>query len=178
MYCPECGVQLENNPKFCPNCGHSITGNVAPAPQVTVNPPPDTPVPAAVVSPSLGTKWLKFYTYFSLPVGGVLELLQSLDSPLVVIVFPISILQFVLAYGLHHRRLWAWQWNWVVIALHSLGYLGFIAETAEKLSAAYSHVAYQEWQILNIVVLVGLILGLIWVWANYVYWKKRRILFS
>jgi hypothetical protein len=174
MYCPECGVQLDNNPKFCPNCGHSITGNVAPTPQVTVNSTSDTPAPAAVASPSLGTKWLKFWTYFSLPVGGVLELLQSLDSPLVVIVFPISIFRFVLAYGLHHRRLWAWQWNWVVIALQSIGGLGFTVETADKLNAYYRHEAYLVWLLLIIVVLVVLI----WVWANYVYWKKRRILFS
>jgi hypothetical protein len=162
MYCPECGVQLENNPKFCPNCGHSITGNVAPAPQVTVNPPPDTPVPAAVVSPSLGTKWLKFYTYFSLPVGGVLELLQSLDSPLVVIVFPISIFRFVLAYGLHHRLLWAWQWNWVMIVY---SYIGFIVGSAAEL-IAYNRVGeYLVW----LFVIMGMLGWLVWLWPNYVY---------
>jgi predicted amidophosphoribosyltransferase len=170
MYCPECGAQLTNSPKFCSTCGHAITGSAALARQVTVNPPPQTPVHAGVATPSLGTKWLKFWNYFSLPVGGVLGLLMSLGLPaLAIIMVPISILQFVVAFGLHHRRLWAWQWNWVLIVIT---YISMAIPTPTP--GAHSGGAELVFEFVIKVVLGGLI----WMWPNHVYWKKRRALFA
>ena len=170
MYCPECGAQLTNNPKFCSNCGHAINDNDVPDGQVTVNPPKETPVDAGVTTSLLGTKWLKFWNYFSLPVGGVLGLLMSLGVPaLGIIMVPISILQFVVAYGLHHRSLWAWQWNWVLIVI---AYVSMAVPT--PMPGAHSGGADLVVQF-AIKAVLG---GLIWMWPNHVYWKKRRVLFS
>ena len=166
MYCPECGAQLINNPKFCSNCGHAINGNGAPAGQVTVNPSTDAPVHTGVATSSLGTKWLRFWNYFSLPVGGVLGLLMSLGVPaLGIIMVPIALLQFAVVYGLHKRKIWAWQWNWVVIVL--TWFSGVIPNSFGS-SADF-------WAKFIILVPVS---GLVWMWPNYVYWKKRRSLFS
>lgn len=165
MYCPECGAQLINNPKFCSNCGHAIAGNDAPADQISVSPSQEAPIHADVAASSLGTKWLKFWNYFSLPVGGVLGLLMSLGVPaLGIIMVPISILQFVVAYGLHHRKIWAWQWNWVLIVIT---YISMAIPTPSG-----------EADLVAQFVIKAVLGGLIWMWPNHVYWKKRRALFS
>ena len=166
MYCPECGAQLSNNPKFCSNCGHAINGNDKPAEQISMNPSPETSVRTNVTTYSHGTKWLKFWNYFSLPVGGILGLLISLGDPaLWIILVPISILQFIVAYGLHYRRLWAWQWNWVLVV---------ITYITMSIPRVYSNGGDFIIQF----VIQAVIGGLIWMWPNYVYWKKRRDLFS
>lgn len=168
MYCPECGAQLINNPKFCSSCGHALNGNDAQADQITVTPSQEMPVHTGVVAPTLGTKWLKFWNYFSLPVGGVLGLLMSVGVPaLGIIMVPISILQFVVAYGLHRRRLWAWQWNWVLI---------IITYISMAIPIPGVHGGGAE---LVVQFVIKAVLGwLIWMWPNKVYWKKRRALFS
>jgi len=170
MYCPECGAQLINNPKFCSNCGYAINGNDAPADQIHGVPSQDAPVHAGVAGSSLGTSWLKFWNYFSLPVGGVLGLLMSLGIPThEIIMVPFSILQFIVAYGLHHRRLWAWQWNWVLI---------IIAYISMAIPTPTPGVHSGEVDLVVQLVIKTVIGGLIWMWPNHVYWKKRRALFS
>ncbi len=67
----------------------------------------------------LGTRWLKFWNYLGLPVGGIVAFLIFLGmcphfdtrSSLSPILF------FAVAFGLRKRRLWAWQWNWLVLAV-------------------------------------------------------------
>ena len=75
-------------------------------------------VDSQITGKALGEKWLNFWTYFYLPVTAIL---------IIPVVFwrykPIGILLILLvvAYGLHHRRLWAWQWNWVIILSFGVG---------------------------------------------------------
>ena len=170
MHCPECGAQLTNNPKLCSNCGQTINGNGTPAGQVTVIPSPETDFHTSIASSSLGTKWLKFWNYFSLPAGGILGLLMVLSLPVFGIIFvPIAILQLVVAYGLHYRRLWAWRWNWVLIVITYIG-----MAIPKPTLGVYGNGVYWVSQFVSVTVLGGLI----WMWPNYVYWKKRRALFS
>jgi hypothetical protein len=122
-----------------------------------------TTATAATFNP-LGTKWLKFWNYFSLPVGGAFGLLMSFGIPTIgFILVPIAILQFMVAYGLHNRKIWAWQLNWVLILLSCL-----IPRAANS--------SIDFWAQLIIIQIP--LFGLIWMWPNYVYWKKRRVLFS
>jgi len=118
----------------------------------------------------LGTKGLKFWNYFSLPVGGVLAVLMSIGMPsLVNILVPLAVLYFVVAYGLHYRKFWAWQWNWVVVVITYISMLILIST-----SGSYDVSANLMAQFVFKLILGGLI----WIWPNYVYWRKRRLLFS
>lgn len=170
MYCSECGVHLKNNPRFCANCGHAINGNNAPAGQITASPSQETPVSPGVASSSLGTKWLTFWNLFSLPVGGLVSLLVSIGTPALAIIFaPIAILQFVVAYGLVYRRLWAWQWNWGLLVLTWIS-----GAIPLPLPSASIDVGW----LLEMFVIRALFGGLFWMWPNYIYWMKRKALFS
>lgn len=170
MFCTQCGTQLETNAKFCTKCGQPASGDLAP--EVSVN-STRTALPGVIHvadTKPLGTKWLKFWSYCSLPVGGVLGLLMSLGVPaLGIIMIPMAILQFVVAYGLHYRKLWAWQWNWVLVIITFLSML-------IPAPIPGSHGGGAD---LVIQFMIKLILAsLIWMWPNHVYWKKRRALFT
>jgi len=114
----------------------------------------------------LGTKWLKFWNYFSLPVGGVLCIFLVFAFPMPAYGFLVlSFWHFYLAYGLHRRRFWAWQWNWVMIVATWIGgsipyQFGSMLDFAAKFAIAF------------------LLFAAIWMLPNYVYWMKRRVLFS
>jgi hypothetical protein len=125
------------------------------------------------VSPNpatLGTKWLKFWNYFSLPVGCVLGVLVWIGIPVLgIIMAPISLLQFSVAYGLHNRWLWAWQWNWVLIVI---AYISITIPTPMPGS-------HGGWVDLVVQFIIKLVIGgIVWMWPNHVYWKKRRALFA
>ncbi|MBM3273182.1 zinc ribbon domain-containing protein [Candidatus Kaiserbacteria bacterium] len=170
MFCSQCGTQLVLNAKFCSKCGLPISEEPSTVGQFSALKQPAA-TPAQVRDPAtLGTKWLKFWNYFSLPVGGVFGLLMSLGLPaLGIIMVPLAILQFVVAYGLHHRKLWAWQWNWALVAIT---YISMLIPTPTP----GSHGGTAD---LVVQFVIKLILGsLIWMWPNYVYWKKRKGLFS
>lgn len=108
-------------------------------------------------APPLGTMWLNFWTYISLPVGGLFGIVLSLFGPWLFL--GISILQLVVAYGLHKRKLWAWNWNWIVIFAHPL------------ISMAYAQTRFEQ-------ILYLVFYGLIWCWPSLVYWRKRKGMFS
>jgi hypothetical protein len=115
---------------------------------------------------ALGTKWLKFWNYFSLPVGGVLciFLVFAFSTPQYGFLV-LSYLHFYLAYWLHRRVLEAWKWNWVMVVATWIGgsipyQFGSMLDFAAKFAIAF------------------LLFGAIWMLPNYVYWMKRRVLFS
>lgn len=170
MFCSQCGTQLGSNAKFCSKCGVPIGAEPAPVVEVSSTKPLKA-APEQVRDPStLSTKWLTYWNYFSLPVGGLLGLLISLGMPaLGIMMVPLAILQFAVAYGLHYRKLWAWQWNWGLVVV---AYIFSLAPTPTPGShGGPADVAGQ--------VFIKLILGsLIWMWPNYVYWRKRKGLFS
>ena len=178
MFCAQCGTHLETNAKFCAICGKAVTRQ--PVGQALMPETESLTATTVATFKPLGTKWLKFWNYFSLPFGGVLGLESGLVMLLVVptigiIIVPIAILlilvailQFVVAYGLHNRKIWAWQWNWVVIVLSWFS----AAKPNSPNSFGSSAVFWTQFIIQFSVV------GLIWMWPNYVYWKKRRALFS
>ena len=160
MFCSQCGTNLVSDAKFCSNCG--LPTSRVMQPECAMN----TRGGHVTNSARLGTKWLKFWNYFSLPVGGILGLLVSLRFPDVgIIIGSISILQLAVAYGLHNRRLWAWQWNWVVIVL-------------TWFSGAIPRAFGNSMDFWVKFVLFVVVFGFIWIWPNYVYWNKRKHLFK
>lgn len=140
---------------------------------------------------ALGTRWLKFWTYVGLPVGTIVAFLFSLDLPRFRYeIVPIAVLCVAVAFGLHKRKLWAWQWNWLALALVYVAFLvpvpirdfdgsfpGFVALGIKMLtSTRWTRDSFGD---LALPLAVRLILAsLIWLWPNWVYWKKRVGLFS
>jgi rRNA maturation endonuclease Nob1 len=125
-----------------------------------------------VAGKKLGTKWLSFWNYYSLPVGGVLGILMSIGTPAIAIIMvPISILQIVTAIGLHYRKNWAWQANWVVILVCWL-----LNATSSNIHQLIQNGATR--QLFFVFALLMLFQAVVWIWPNYVYWNKRKHLFS
>lgn len=170
MFCSQCGTQLVLNARFCSKCGFPTNKEPPTLGQFSASKQPAV-TPTQVRGPvEIGTKWLSFWSYFSLPVGGVLGLLMSLGLPaLGIIMVPLAILQFVVAYGLHHRKLWAWQWNWALVAIT---YISMPIPTPTP----GSHGGTADLLVQFVIKLI--MASLIWMWPNYVYWKKRKGLFS
>ncbi len=164
MFCAQCGTEILQDAQFCWRCGAQIAGSHTGFASASATPP-------EISSPALGTKWLKFWNYWSLPVGGIVGLLMSVAvPPAAVVLLPIAILQFAVAYGLHARRLWAWKWNWVLVILVYCMVIPDAVSTYD--TSRYS--AADVWARLFLRLLLA---GLIWMWPNYIYWKKRRVLF-
>jgi hypothetical protein len=168
IFCPQCDTQLVSNAKFCPRCGLSTEG--APTPKGAAITTTSSPLEPTHVGDTkiLGTKWLKFWNYFSLPVGSVLGLLMSLGMSTSIIMVPMSILDFVVACGLHYRKLWAWKWNWVIIVI---SYISLIIPTPAPWSQGDADLVLQF-------VTKFVVGSLFWMWPNYVYWQKRKGLFT
>lgn len=141
--------------------------------------------------PALGTKWLTFWTYAGIPVVIIGAFLLTLDLPRFRYEnIPIALLCLAVAVGLHKRRLWAWQWNWFVVAIVYVAMLIpvpiresnasfpdlFARGVNQLLATRWTHEGLGD---LALPIAVRLILAtLIWLWPNWVYWKKRVGLFS
>ena len=136
-----------------------------------------------------GTRWLKFWNYVVLPALGIVALLMVFDLPDIRYeMLPIAILCAAVAFGLRERRLWAWRWNWVVLAVTSWALLvpfqvrdihdDFTALLAqgisEMLSIDWAHLD----DLLGPFVIRLVLVGLLWFLPNWLYWKKRKGLFS
>jgi hypothetical protein len=105
----------------------------------------------------LGIKWLKFWNYISLPIGSYFTIFWISKVPdYAEILGALSALQFILIYGLHYRYLWAWKWNWFIIITNL-----FLFSTGQTEEIIFRF-------------LIGTIF---WLVPNYIYWKKRKILF-
>ena len=116
--------------------------------------------------PTLGTKWICFCAYFQYPIGGIGAVSTALNVPIseftkaIIISAPFALIFFIIAFGLHKRKLLAWKANWVVLAL---GCLGFIYEQSAKELIA---------------LLITAIAIIVFAWLNYIYWTKRRYMFT
>jgi len=117
--------------------------------------------------------WYKFYTYFRIPLGFLINLGQSLSlkeqfeyiSPYIEI-FGYTMLGALifLFVGLHKRKLWAWKLNIVILIIEI-----FMYPLQIEFSYEYSLILYGIFVIL---------LGFAWFWPNYTYFKKRIHLFK
>ena len=121
----------------------------------------------------LGVKWLRFWVYVKLPIDAIVAIIFSIisikTSPVVFFIMaPWAVLCLSVAYGLHHRKLWAWKWNWLVIALL------FVSIVIDQISTK-SHGMDSDFMFnLTLSSVLGLVLL---VCPSYVYWNNRKHLF-
>lgn len=157
--CPSCNAFQDSNKEECPNCGYDLT---------------DVPIFEQKGSAVLPTRWLKFYIYIFLPFRILTSFNQTLaqyvtliwagyDAQLTPMTFvPIIIWDIFICfviYGLHKRRIWGWICNWI--------YMGMMV--------LISPINFQN----SIGAYIGavIILSLAFFLPNYIYFKKRRLLF-
>jgi hypothetical protein len=114
----------------------------------------------------IGTKWIRFCSLISYPLGAVGTIWASLDTPVsqgpapIIVAFLIAVVFVAIAYGLHRRRLWSWWVNACVVVLSTAS---LVAET------------FTGHNSLNIVVVM--VFAAAWLWVNYRYWNRRLYLF-
>lgn len=115
------------------------------------------------------TKWLWFWNYISLPLGVVWSFLYILSYPiLAVVLVPIAGVYIATIIGLHRRMKWGWIMNWIAIGVT---YLNLILPNPAAMSNKKAEVF---WTLVGINIFIY---GLVWIWPNVVYWKKRKSLF-
>ncbi len=168
MFCSQCGSSLDLNASFCSKCGLPINKAPSPVGQFSsLEQPATTPAQVHDVT-ALGTMWLELWNYVALPLGGVYNLLMTPAHGIILV--PLAILQFAVAYGLYHRKPWAWRWNWVLLVIAYINISIYLPVP--------THGPYGGTVDLVVQFVPQLLLGgLIWMWPNYVYWKKRKGLF-
>ena len=185
MFCTHCGTNLKDSANFCSKCGKNVSNSLVAAEptkkneegtQEKININSLTSEGVKVTSTELpknkplGTAWFKSWNYFLLPLG-VLSWLTiafvsaSRNTNLSIFSSFYTILLLMLIYGLHKREDWAWYLNWFQIVSGPVMGLVNIIFFVPK-SDNYSTL------IVELVFMFSL-----WLWANYVYWTKRKTLF-
>ena len=191
LFCPHCGTQrLAENDLYCRHCGnpYSIPGSESPKPSKQEQ-------HAAALEPSvaelteighgektsatgnardLKTNWLDFWIYVHLPLEVLIGLWTALSSPrsaealfgIIIIEIPLVGMAISLIVGLRKRKLAAWQLNflWIVLDVAAMAN-GRLDEgpATDKLTAFVGYL---------------LLYGLFWGLPNYIYFQKRRVLFT
>lgn len=197
--CPDCGKMISDVAPACIGCGRPTSLIIQKAARnadtAQINIPNDTEflevpvrnmeehsIPTASVPSTPGIKWLKFWNYFSLPVGGLLNALMyavgfmhafekkagfelSVDTSRLIFLVSLvtwTIPYWIVAWAVHRRKAWAWYGNWVVIILTASGFL-----------YDFHDLAFDNPHPIRFI-----LVGSLWMWANIVYWRKRRHLFE
>ena len=175
--CPECQKEISEKADSCPHCG-AKWGGVCPecshfrAPAALKCEKCGFPFSSAtrikekakslsVSGDGLGKRWFMFWTYICYPISIVISALLAVGTGKPYFGF-LSVLLFIIAVGLHSRRLWAYQLNFLLI-LANFGAL-FLPVIRESTPA-------DAW-------LFQLVVGAGFVAANAYYWQKREAWFS
>lgn len=161
------GIKEEKIPRL----GHDLTEEVE-----SLSPIRDTreEEPEVKVPKVRSMRWFKFWTYWWLPAGVVINAIVGFTS----LVWPgrISFMWsiFSLAWavfmwavykGLHNKRLSGWKMNYAVIVMNMLAIWGTTGATPPSL-------------LTQAVAILGAVTGLIWAIANSVYFAKRKSYFT
>ena len=115
MLCKSCGAKVIAGSKFCSNCGASISQ------QPVEHDHSDTSLHHTDQDQSktkqLGLKWFNFWCYVLLPLNGCISILAFMGflEGIGILFGVIGALQFLVAYVLHKRKVWAWEGNWLLI---------------------------------------------------------------
>jgi hypothetical protein len=99
-----------------------------------------------------------------------------------IIIITIIIYSFVISVGigLNKKKLWAWKANWAIIIgeplMLALSTLIFALNKIPERVSPEEQLNYFIIWLGYFIVMFG-ILSLLWIWPNYIYFKKRRALF-
>ena len=180
-YCSMCGSQCVDNARYCEKCGHEFTvmQSTTEPQRTSANYDDDLRVNKETLwkykHKTPPTQWLKFWTYFRLPFGLLISIgslydlsgFSASEREVVIIVFMVILIATIAAIaGLHLRQLWGWKLNWVVLVSECISYPLIKAENIN------------ETELLGFLMIGWIIMGLAWGLPNYIYFKKRRVLFE
>jgi hypothetical protein len=98
-YCTDCGAEIKPAAKFCASCGKptSVTG---------ATPAQETKTTSAVVTPASRPTGVTIIAILSILAGITEFILAAIGGAIAVILVPIGIVYFVVAYGLLKGRPW------------------------------------------------------------------------
>src|SRR5919106_3243180 len=96
-FCTHCGAKIEPSSKFCPSCGRAT-------PLAAVQ----EPTTKTVVTPASRPDGVTVIAILSILAGIGAFILAAIGGAIGVILIPIGIVYFVVAYGLLKGRPWAW----------------------------------------------------------------------
>ena len=188
LFCPRCGTRRPaDDDLYCRHCGSRYTnlGSVSSLTSQSEEHPPiattstlePTEVEGGITAATnhtneLKTNWLDFWIYVRLPLtvlAGIPVMFKAASPEslfgTIIVEIPLACLAVVLFIGLRKRRLSAWQLNFLWIFLDVLGFAGerVTASAGDKLATFVGAFA---------------VYSVIWGAPNYVYFKKRRVLFT
>ena len=123
---------------------------------------PGAPV---VVEHQLPTRWLWFWVYVRLPLSVLVTLIEfaGMASPsgsVVLVTLAVVGVYCFTVWGLHERTRWGWELNWLVLILDGISMM--FREGIRDGAIMFGH----------------FMVAAVWVSCNYVYFRKRRHLFS
>jgi serine protease Do len=183
LFCGRCGTaRVAPDDVYCRACGKAYSSVKYGSESTLLTDesagPPASEGRDALSQPSqsrLPTKWLDFWIYVHLPAEVFLGVPISLfaartdDEALfgTIIIDALLVWAAVVTWlGLRKRRMAAWQLNWLFIVLDIIGFTNSrISESASGDKATTFIVSFFAYT-------------LFWGLPNYIYFKKRRVLFS
>lgn len=174
MYCRKCGNKLSIFDVFCPKCGKKTSNNNV------SNIEEDDDEELEQFSENCSMAWWKFWQYFRLPVGLILSIIdlyvytEITMTPTILFVLIINILLIVLLsltlYSLIARKVMGYYLLIITLILSTLWntFMNTFNNINCSLDISKSSMTF---------FISFVILCIIWVLPNYVYFKKRRNLF-
>jgi hypothetical protein len=187
-FCGRCGTpRVSEGDLYCRSCGEPYSQPSVAAPREALPPTGEIVAirhaenraeTAAPSSPQeFGTKWLEFWTDIYLPlnviVGTPIALLTARSAEellgTILVEIPLVWLAVTLIIGLRHRRLSAWQLNWLWLLIEV--FTRSVTRVREQPIA-------DKTGALALFLGAAFLYGLVWGLPNYIYFRKRRALFS
>jgi hypothetical protein len=136
LYCTHCGAKIESTSKFCTSCGRATFIGTA----------QETTKATAVAPPESRPDGVTIIAILSILAGIGEFFLAAIGGAIAVILIPIGIVYFVVAYGLLKGRPWAWTLTVIisiitiilnVITIALLGILSIISIILEAIILYY-----------------------------------------
>lgn len=172
--CHKCQTQLADDVEIC-TCGawfrvgtrQGLSGNNPAGLETAPN--------AASVKSPIGIKWLIYWAYIHLPFTGIIGVgiglfLVNQIAWLGFIVIAICAPYLAASIGIYKRKAWGWWLNWLTIALNSVN--GLVPNSYETIGDPITSQVAGEFAVRLFFVLI------IWILPNFIYWRKRRHLFT
>lgn len=161
MFCKNCGNEISENDKFCKKCGYKLIEES---------------------NNNLPLNWYKFYRYFRLPVSIIFGILSCIGlfsndmdfwpeaTFIFAIIFILLILFYIIVLLLFDYKIGYLLNNILIIIEIVLYSINCTLGIQNSLNTVNNVLIYMLTYIL--------IFGVIWGIPNYIYFKKRKYLFS
>ena len=183
MYCRNCGNKLLDSDKYCNLCGSEVVSTINSDSIEHEQPTEEDNKITKSASNNLPMNWWKFWLYFSFPFGIAFSILNLKDyvglkiNFITFLVLIINILMILLTcvayYFMINRKKRGYEL--VIANLITVACWNALFSTLETISNNIE-TTFSEFFISFAIALV--IIGIVWIYPNYIYFKKRKHLFS